>query len=249
MTTTFLSRTPAEDGVPPSLIFVIEDDADVARLVLAALKEFGFTCEGFQTGAGALRRMQTEKPDLCIVDLGLPDMDGLDLLRRITAESSAGVLILTGRGHPADRVMGLELGGDDYVIKPFESRELVARVRSILRRRAAVPGVASAQQRRYACFLGWRIDCAANILRAPDGSEHLLGTAETQVLRCFVERPHQILTREQLVGSRDLSPSDRSIDVRISRLRRKIERDPHDPSIIKTVYGAGYMFAADVTWS
>ena len=248
MSTPFASRVP-DDGSPPSLIFVIEDDPGVARLVLSALKEFGFACEGFQTGAAALRRMQSEKPDLCIVDLGLPDMDGLDLLRRITADSSAGVLILTGRGHPADRVMGLELGGDDYVIKPFESRELVARVRSILRRRAAVPGVASAKQRRYASFLGWRIDCASNILRAPDGAEHLLGTAETQVLRCFVERPHQILTREQLVGSRDLLPSDRSIDVRISRLRRKIERDPHDPAIIKTVYGAGYMFAADVTWS
>jgi two-component system OmpR family response regulator len=238
-----------EDGAPPSLIFVVEDDPDVARLVLATLKEFGFNSEGFQTGASALRRMQTETPDLCIVDLGLPDMDGLDLLRRITALSSAGVLILTGRGHAADRVMGLELGGDDYVVKPFEPRELVARVRSILRRRAAVPGSASGRQRRYASFLGWRIDCAANVLRAADGSEHLLGTAETQVLRCFVERPHQILTREQLVGSRDLLPSDRSIDVRISRLRRKIERVPHDPTIIKTVYGAGYLFAADVSWN
>ena len=105
-----------------------------------------------------------------------------------------------------------------------------------------------AGQRRYDTFLGWRIDCAANVLRGPDGTEHLLGTAETQVLRCFVERPHQILTREQLMGARDLLPTDRSIDVRISRLRRKIEADPHDPLIIKTVYGAGYMFAAAVKW-
>jgi two-component system OmpR family response regulator len=236
-----------DSSAPPALVYVIEDDPDVARLVLAALRDFGFACEVFGTGGAVLRRLQFEKPDLCIVDLGLPDMDGLDLMRRITAASSAGVLILTGRGHTADRVMGLELGGDDYVTKPFEARELVARVRSILRRRSATAGV-SPGQRRYASFLGWRIDCAANVLRAPDGSEHLLGTAETQVLRCFVERPHQILTREQLMGERELAPTDRSIDVRISRLRRKIENDPHEPAIIKTVYGAGYLFAADVSW-
>ncbi|MEJ8849789.1 response regulator transcription factor [Variovorax rhizosphaerae] len=238
-----------DESAPRSLIFVVEDDPAVTKLVLNALVEFGFNAEGFHTGTSMLRRLQAEKPDLCIVDLGLPDMDGIDLVRRITAQTSAGVLILTGRGHTADRVMGLELGGDDYMTKPFESRELVARVRSILRRRMAANGAPGAQQRRYASFLGWRIDCAANILRAPDGSEHLLGTAETQVLRCFVERPHQILTREQLMGARDLLPTDRSIDVRISRLRRKIEVDPHDPVIIKTVYGAGYMFAAAVTWA
>lgn len=245
---TLAHRGMADEGAPPSLVFLVEDDPAVSKLVLAALTEFGFSCEVFQTGASVLRRMQTEKPDLCIVDLGLPDMDGIDLMRRITMQSNAGVLILTGRGHTADRVMGLELGGDDYMTKPFESRELVARVRSILRRRMGVPGATGGRQRRYASFQGWRIDCAANILRAPDGAEHLLGTAETQVLRCFVERPHQILTREQLMGARDLSPTDRSIDVRISRLRRKIENDPHDPVVIKTVYGAGYMFAANVTW-
>ncbi len=240
-------RMANDTSAPPALIYVIEDEAEVAKLVVAALREFGFACEVFATGGAVLRRLQFEKPDLCIVDLGLPDMDGLDLMRRITAGSSAGVLILTGRGHTADRVMGLELGGDDYVTKPFESRELVARVRSILRRRSLASGTAPGQ-RRYASFLGWRIDCAANVLRAPDGVEHLLGTAETQVLRCFVERPHQILTREQLMGERDLLPTDRSIDVRISRLRRKIEADAHDPLIIKTVYGAGYLFAADVSW-
>jgi two-component system OmpR family response regulator len=240
-------RSAHDTSAPPALVFVIEDDADVAKLVLAALRDFGFACEVFATGGAVLRRLQVEKPDLCIVDLGLPDMDGLDLMRRIAAASNAGVLILTGRGHTADRVMGLELGGDDYVTKPFESRELVARVRSILRRRSTAAGAAPGQ-RRYASFLNWRIDCAANVLRAPDGSEHLLGTAETQVLRCFVERPHQILTREQLMGERDLSPTDRSIDVRISRLRKKIEADPHEPAVIKTVYGAGYLFAADVSW-
>ena len=242
------SNQQVNDAGPPSLVFVVEDDADVAQLIVSALKDFGFSVEGFGTGASVLRRLQIEKPDLCVVDLGLPDMDGLDLVRRITAESDAGVLILTGRGHTADRVMGLELGGDDYVIKPFEPRELVARIRSILRRRTAL-GTPGNKRRRFASFLGWKLDYAANLLTAPDGTEHLLGTAETQVLRCFVERPNQILTREQLMGSRDLLPTDRSIDVRISRLRKRIEPDAGEPAIIKTVYGAGYMFSADVSWS
>ena len=234
--------------VQAALIYVVEDDDAIARLVVAALHEFGFATEVFRSGATVLRRLQAERPDLCVVDLGLPDMDGIELVQQIAAISSSGVLILTGRGHMVDRVMGLELGADDYMVKPFEPRELVARVRSILRRRAGVSGTAPGQH-RHAGFLGWSLDCAANILRAADGSEHLLGTAETQVLRAFVERPYQILTREQLIGQRDLSPLDRSIDVRISRLRRKLERDPQNPKIIKTVYGAGYMFSAAVTWS
>ena len=239
-------------GAAAPLIYVVEDDLAIARLVLAALHEFGFATEAFGSATAVLRRLRTERPDLCIVDLGLPDMDGIELVRQITTVSSSGVLILTGRGHTVDRVMGLELGGDDYMVKPFEPRELVARVRSILRRRAVGAGSGAGtpgQPRRHASFLGWRLDCAANILRAADGSEHHLGTAETQVLRAFIERPFQILTREQLIGQRDLSPGDRSIDVRISRLRRKLECDPQNPKIIKTVYGAGYMFSAAVTWS
>lgn len=240
----------ADDGTgPEALIFVVEDDPDVSRLVVDTLHQFGFATEAFRNGTHALRRLQIERPDLCIIDLGLPDMDGMELVRRIAEASNSGVLILTGRGHTVDRVIGLEHGGDDYVIKPFEARELVARVRSILRRRASRPGHGIGQAHRYASFLGWTLDCAAHILRAADGSEHLLGTAEAHVLQAFVERPHQILTREQLMGQRDLSPLDRSIDVRISRLRRKLESDPQNPKIIKTVYGAGYMFSASVTWS
>jgi two-component system, OmpR family, response regulator len=241
---------PRSDLAPPApLIYVVEDDDAITKLVVAALHEFGFATEAFRNGATLLRRLQTERPELCVVDLGLPDMDGIELVRQINAVSGAGVLILTGRGHMVDRVMGLELGADDYMVKPFEPRELVARVRSILRRRAGGSGAGTAPgQHRHASFLGWKLDCAANILRAADGSEHLLGTAETQVLRAFVERPYQILTREQLMGQRDLLPTDRSIDVRISRLRRKLESDPQNPKIIKTVYGAGYMFSAVVSW-
>ncbi|UUZ64337.1 response regulator transcription factor [Polaromonas sp. P1-6] len=243
------TRPVADTAAVRQLIYVVEDDEAVARLVVRALEEFGYPVEWFHDGSSVLRRLQTERPDLCVVDLGLPDLDGIELIRQVGALTNCGILILTGRGHTIDRVMGLELGGDDYVVKPFEPRELVARVRSILRRRGSAGQVGTTNQRRYASFIGWTLDCAANSLRAPDGAEHVLGTAETQVLRAFVERPHQILTREQLLGQRDLSPMDRSIDVRISRIRRKIEADPQNPKIIKTVYGAGYMFTAAVAWS
>jgi DNA-binding response OmpR family regulator len=231
------------------LIYVVEDDSSVAQVLQRILNEFDFHVEVFGTAAAIIRRLQSERPDLCIVDLGLPDMDGIELMSHIARLSSCGLIVVTGRGHTIDRVMGLELGADDYMVKPFEPRELVARVRSILRRRAASGGGGAARQHRFAHFLGWTLDCGANQLRSPDGEEHLLGTAEAQVLRAFLERPNQILTREQLFGQRDISPLDRSIDVRISRLRRKMEADPQQPKIIKTVYGSGYMLSSVVEWS
>jgi two-component system, OmpR family, response regulator len=231
------------------LIYVVEDDNSVAQVLQRILNEFDFHVEVFGTAAAIIRRLQSERPDLCIVDLGLPDMDGIELMSHIGRLSNCGLLVVTGRGHTIDRVMGLELGADDYVVKPFEPRELVARVRSILRRRTATGGGGAVRQHRFAHFLGWTLDCGANQLRAPDGQDHLLGTAEAQVLRAFLERPHQILTREQLLGQRDISPLDRSIDVRISRLRRRLEADPQQPKVIKTVYGSGYMLSAMVEWS
>jgi two-component system, OmpR family, response regulator len=237
-----LTASPSTDKV-----FVVEDDPAVRTLIERTLLNFGFACSSFEDGHALLKRTRVEHPDFCIVDLGLPDMDGIEVVRELSSKLDCGILILTGRGHTADRVMGLELGADDYMVKPFEERELVARVRSILRRRRAA--AVGSPQRRYARFLGWQLDCSSNMLTAPDGAEHLLGTAETQVLKCFVEHPHQILTREKLMGDRDLSPLDRSIDVRISRLRKKIEEDVHNPKIIKTVYGAGYIFAATVDWA
>ena len=232
-----------------ALVFVVDDDPEVVRLVTRTLGEFDFATQAFRDGASVLRRLMTERPDLCIVDLGLPDMDGIELVREIARRCDCGMLILTGRGYTADRVMGLEGGGDDYVVKPFEPRELVARVRSILRRRGGGASVAGALQRRYARFGDWTLDCAANTLRGQDDGEQVLGTAEAQVLRAFLERPNQILTREQLLGTRDLSPLDRSIDVRISRLRKRLETDAQNPRLIKTVYGAGYMLSAPVEWS
>ena len=171
-------------------------------------------------------------------------MDGLEVMQRVRAQSPCGILILTGRAHVSDRVMGLELGADDYVLKPFEPRELVARVRSILRRREQLADESS----QLAEFAGWRFNLGNNTLQGSDGEEHVLSTAEADLLRVFVRNPNRILQREQLMGKRDLQPTDRSIDVRISRLRRKLEPDPQNPALIKTVYGAGYLFLATVNW-
>ncbi len=227
------------------LIAIVEDDPDVARIIEQVLRDFSLRTVWYRSGGDLLRRLRNLSPDLCIIDLGLPDMDGLEAMQRVRSQSTCGILILTGRAHVSDRVMGLELGADDYVLKPFEPRELVARVRSILRRResTAVPTT-----RQIAEFSGWRFNLGNNTLHAPSGEEHLLSTAEADLLKVFVHNPNRILQREKLMGTRDLAPTDRAIDVRISRLRRKLEPDPQSPALIKTVYGAGYLFLATVTW-
>ena len=226
------------------LIAIVEDDPDVARTIEQVLGDFGFRTVWCRNAGELLRRLRQSAPDLCIVDLGLPDMDGLEVMQRVRAQSPCGILILTGRAHVSDRVMGLELGADDYVLKPFEPRELVARVRSILRRREQIADESS----QLAEFAGWRFNLGNNTLQGSDGEEHVLSTAEADLLRVFVRNPNRILQREQLMGKRDLQPTDRSIDVRISRLRRKLEPDPQNPVLIKTVYGAGYLFLATVSW-
>ena len=232
----------------PQSIYVVEDDPGVARIVINTLAEFGFEALLCRSAAELRRRLLAGVPDLCIVDLGLPDADGMDVVRELQAGFSCGVLILTGRGYTSDRVMGLELGADDYVTKPFEPRELVARVRSILRRQQKSTEPAGRVRAAVAEFGGWRFHSDSNKLSAPDGQEWTLSSGEARMLTVFLQRPNRILDREQICGGQDLSPLDRSVDVRISRLRRKIEPDPQHPKTIRTVYGAGYLFAAEVRW-
>lgn len=227
------------------LIALAEDDPLVARTLGQVLGEFGFKHKWFRTGSELLRQIPIISPALCIVDLGLPDRDGLDVVKEIQQHHDCGVLILTGRGIVSDKVLGLELGADDYMVKPFEPRELVARVRSILRR---YDRSEKTEGRRIAYFDGWRFDPASFSLVSPDGGEDFLGTAEARLLLLLLEKPNRILTREQLAGTHDLSPMDRSIDVRISRLRKRLNDDPHEPKLIKTVYGAGYLMSANVSW-
>lgn len=228
------------------LIAIVEDDPDIARIIEQVLGDFAFRTVWCRSASDLLRRLRSLQPDLCIIDLGLPDMDGIEVMQRVRSQSACGIVILTGRAHVSDRVMGLELGADDYILKPFEPRELVARVRSILRRRESA---VSTGQREIAEFAGWRFNIGNNTLLAPSGEEHLLSTSEADLLKVFVTHPNRILQREQLMGTRDLAPTDRAIDVRISRLRRKLEPDPQSPAFIKTVYGAGYLFLAAVTWT
>ncbi|MEY2631673.1 MAG: hypothetical protein RIR00_327 [Pseudomonadota bacterium] len=240
-------ETPAIHSDAGKRIFIVEDEAEVARLIRNVLVDFKFHAEIFRTGGDLLRQLRNEEPDLCIVDLGLPDMDGMDLVRELREKHDCGVLILTGRGYLSDRVMGLEIGADDYIVKPFEPRELVARVRSILRRCEMRPAGATVD-RRHAHFSGWTFDPGNFTLIAPDGQETAISAAEAHMLMIFLNNPNRILQREQLLGERDNSPYDRAIDVRISRLRRKIEGDPNSPRLIKTVYGAGYLFSSTVRW-
>lgn len=234
-----------KDSEAGKMIVIVEDDPDIARIIEQSLKDFSFRTAWCRSGGDLLRRLRSLAPELCIIDLGLPDMDGIEAMQKVRAESACGILILTGRAHVSDRVMGLEMGADDYMLKPFEPRELVARVRSILRRRE---GTAAAQSRQVAEFAGWRFNLGNNTLHAANGEEHVLSTSEAELLKVFVKNPNRILQREQLMGSRDLSPTDRAIDVRVSRLRRKLEADPEHAALIKTVYGAGYLFLATVNW-
>lgn len=227
-------------------IHILEDDPLVAATVARALEDYGFATRWFRTAGELLAAVARQAPPLAIVDLGLPDRDGMEVVRELRQSADCGVLILTGRDVLSERVLGLELGADDYVVKPFEPRELVARIRSILRRRSQP--AAAGKARRRACFEAWRYDPASLTLAAADGSVQILGAAEARLLLCFLEHPNRVLSREQLAANPDLSPLDRSIDVRVSRLRRRLDDDTQSPRLIKTVYGAGYVLTAGVRW-
>jgi two-component system OmpR family response regulator len=230
------------------LIAVVEDEPLVARTLQQTLREFGYESEWCKSGAELRRLLQQRSPALCIVDLGLPDGDGLELVKQLQGGRRCGVLILTGRGFLTDRVLGLELGADDYMVKPFEPRELIARVRSILRRFTDVAPSAGAS-RRIARFGGWEFDSATLTLTDNAGKREELSTAEARLLTILLENPNRIMTREQLAGDRNLDAFDRSIDVRMSRLRKHLRDDPGKPALIKTVYGAGYLLTGAVVWS
>ena len=227
-------------------IHILEDDPLVAGTVARALEEYGFATRWFRTAGELLAAVARQPPPLAVVDLGLPDRDGMDVVRELRQTADCGILILTGRDILSDRVLGLELGADDYVVKPFEPRELIARIRSILRRRGQA--VASDTTQRDALFDGWRYDPGCFKLVSGDGTEEILGAAEARLLLYFLEKPNRVLSREQLAGTSDLAPFDRSIDVRVSRLRKRLNDDMQAPRLIKTVYGAGYVLTMAVRW-
>ena len=232
-------------------LYLIEDDPDIRKLVRGLLEGYGYDVQTFGSGRDARQAIRRDVPDLCIVDLGLPDMDGLTLVRELWEDVRFGVIILTGRGDVSDRVLGLELGADDYIVKPFEPRELVARVNSVIRRRDQLADARDSMPSGRAQFADWVFDLGNLSLVSADGRQESLTAAEAGLLVGLLKSPKRVLSREQLQGDdldRDDFAFDRSIDVRISRIRKKIEADPKSPRLIKTVYGAGYLFTAEVAW-
>lgn len=224
-----------------SRLLLIEDDARLAQMVSDYLAEAGFRVTHAPTGAEAERQLKRESFDALVLDLMLPDTDGLDLCRRIRAESNIPVLMLTARGDPLDRVVGLELGADDYLPKPFEPRELLARLRAILRRGQAAP---TSDVLRFGKL---EIDRAAREVRI-DGDVKPVTGFQFTLLVAMAERAGRVLSRQalmDLVKGEELEEFDRSIDVHVSRLRAAIEADPKHPRRILTLRGAGYVFAKE----
>ncbi len=237
---------------PEAHILVVEDDGEMRNLVARLLREASFRVSAARDGREMWELLDSPAglPDLVLLDVMLPGASGLDLLRRLRERSRVPVLMLTARGEEMDRVLGLELGADDYVSKPFAPRELVARVRALLRRAAPADAQPDPRSRRLA-FAGWVLDTARRELTSPEGAAVDLSGAEYDLLMAFLEHPQRVLSREQLleVAKRraGADPFDRTVDVQVSRLRRKIEPEEDSPSLIKTVRGAGYVLVAEVS--
>ncbi len=229
------------------LVAILDDEPEIRRILSDALEDAGFRTLAFARAREFEAALKRASPDVCLVDLGLPDRDGLAVVHRLALESGAAIIIVSGRAQVQDRVAGLELGADDYIIKPFEPAEVVARVRARLRRGRG-DGARVPQTARFA---GWTARFDRFLLTAPDGAEHPFGQAEGEVLRLFLENPNRLVTRAQMqerFGGTAGESFDRAMDVRISRLRTKLGEDPRNPRLIKTIYGAGYIFLGDVIW-
>src|SRR5215831_1285227 len=230
------------------IILVIEDDRDIRSLLADFLKREGFTVEVAEDGAAADRTLARIKPNLVVLDLMLPGEDGLSICRRLRARGAPPILMLTAKNDDVDRIVGLELGADDYLGKPFNPRELLARIRAVLRR-TSQQVVSDASRRRFS-FAGFVADIDARCVMTAGGGVVPLTSAEFDLLACFVERPRRVLSRDQLLDwtrGRAAFPFDRTIDVTVSRLRKKLETaDPLAPALVTTVRNGGYLFAGDV---
>lgn len=223
-------------------ILLIDDDEELTAMLAEYLGRAGFRCEARHRAEEGLRALRAEPFDLAILDVMLPDGDGLELCRRIRAESSLPIVMLTARGEDPDRIVGLEIGADDYLAKPFNPRELLARIRAILRRGALERG-GSAEIRRFGRL---EIDRGTRTARI-DGEERALTAAQFDLLCALAERPGRVMSRDAIANAlrgQDAEAFDRSIDVHISRIRAALEDDPKRPRRILTVRGAGYVFAA-----
>lgn len=231
-------------------IAVLDDEADITLLLANYLKSHGYRVTQLQNGRALMELMHADPPALVLLDLGLPGEDGFTIARQLREHWRCGLVIVTGRGDAVDKVVGLEVGADDYVTKPFDLRELLARIKAVLRRMAPVEQPAASALSAALRFAGWELDTAARRLLNPQREEVPLTTGEFDLLCAFAKSPGRVLSRDFLLEQtrgREAAPFDRTIDVQIGRLRKKLEADPEDPQILKSVRGAGYIFVPAVT--
>jgi two-component system OmpR family response regulator len=230
-------------------ILVVDDDREIRDLLSRFLVKHGLRVSSAKDGVEMARVLNGAAIDLVVLDLMLPGEGGLSLCRRLRGESAMPVIMLTAMSDDADRIVGLEMGADDYLPKPFNPRELLARIKAVLRRTQALPAAVKPQG-DVARFDGWALEQGARRLISPAGDEVELSTGEFELLLAFISHPRRVLSRDQLLDlarGRTAAPFDRSIDIQVMRLRRKIEINPKEPRLIKTVRGGGYVFAAEVT--
>jgi two-component system OmpR family response regulator len=232
----------------PEHILIVDDDAEIRHLLREYLERNGMRAQAVADGRGMRAALETGRFDLVILDLMLPGEDGLALCRDLRTRSNLPVIMLTARGEETDRVVGLEMGADDYVPKPFSPRELLARIKAVMRRSQTLPPPATAGAKRLG-FAGWTLDLAHRQLTSPDGVVVALSGGEYRLLKVFLEHPNRVLSRDQLLDltrGRESTPFDRSIDVQVGRLRRRLGDTAQEPVLIKTVRGEGYVLAATV---
>ena len=230
-------------------ILVVDDHRDIRDLLARYLRKNGLRVSTADSAADARRQLSASAVDLVVLDVMMPGEDGLSLTRSLRESGQAPVILLTAMGEETDRIVGLEVGADDYVAKPFNPRELLARIRAVLRRAQALPASREPTATNRMRFAGWTADLDRREIVGADGVAVPLSTGEFRMLAAFLERPGMVLTRDQLLDitrGRSAVPFDRAVDNQVSRLRRKIEPDPARPTLITTVRGDGYRFTARV---
>ncbi|MGL5812693.1 MAG: response regulator [Aeromonas sp.] len=231
-------------------ILVVDDHSEIRDLLKRFLEQHGMRVSCARDGKEMKRLLEEREFDLLVLDLMMPGEDGLTLCRELRVKSSLPIIMLTAMGEETDRIIGLEMGADDYLAKPFNPRELLARIKAVMRRTQAEPQSAPEALTRDLRFDRWLLDIHRRELVDEEGVGMSLSTAEFDLLKVFLERPQRVLSRDQLLDlarGREAVAFDRAIDTLVSRLRRKLERDPKNPELIKTIWGGGYLFAADVT--
>jgi two-component system OmpR family response regulator len=230
-------------------VLIVDDDEDIQSLLEEYLRKNGFDAQAVADGKSMWAALAIRPVSMVVLDLMLPGEDGLSLCRQLRSKSQVPVLMLTARGEAVDRIVGLESGADDYLPKPFDPRELLARIRSILRRAKSLPADTEVDIPEAFEFSGWKLDTQARNLYAPDGVVVPLSGAEYRLLLIFLQNSNVVLSRDQLSNftfGRDADPLDRTIDMQVSRLRERLREQAREPEIIKTVRGKGYVMAARV---